>query len=88
MIMKIKSKKPEIVAPAGSLEKLKYAFEYGADAVYCGIPDFSLRARINHFDTDEILEGIRYAHNLGKKVYVTVNIFAHNENISKLLKMF
>lgn len=83
---KIKKKKPEIVAPAGSLEKLKYAFEYGADAVYCGIPDFSLRARINHFDTDDILEGIRYAHNLGKKVYVTVNIFAHNEHIGKLLK--
>ncbi|MCR4284405.1 MAG: U32 family peptidase [Parcubacteria group bacterium] len=83
--MKI-NKKPEIVAPAGSFEKLKYAFEYGADAVYCGIPDFSLRARINYFDTDEMLEGIRYAHNLGKKVYVTVNIFAHNEHIKKLPK--
>lgn len=83
--MKI-NKKPEIVAPAGSFEKLKYAFEYGADAVYCGIPDFSLRARINYFDTDEMLEGIRYAHTLGKKIYVTVNIFAHNEHIKKLPK--
>ena len=84
--MKTKRKKPEIVAPAGSLEKLKYAFEYGADACYCGIPDFSLRARINYFDTGEILEGIKYAHKLGKKVYITINIFAHNEHIKKLPK--
>lgn len=78
--------KPEIIAPAGSLEKLKYAFEYGADAVYCGIPDFSLRARINMFGTKEVLEGIRYAHKKGKKVYVTTNIFAHNEHVNKLPK--
>jgi len=84
--MKTKKKKPEIVAPAGSLEKLKYALEYGADAVYCGIPDFSLRSRINYFDTKEIIEGIRYAHDRGKKVYITVNIFAHNEHIKKLPK--
>lgn len=82
----MKNKKPEIIAPGGSLEKLKYAFEYGADAVYCGIPDFSLRARINMFGTKEVLEGIRYAHQRGKKVYVTTNIFAHNEHIKKLPK--
>jgi len=84
--MKTKKKKPEIVAPAGSMEKLKYALEYGADAVYCGIPEFSLRARINYFSTKEIIEGIKYAHGRGKKVYVTVNIFAHNEHIKKLPK--
>lgn len=78
--------KPEIIAPGGSLEKLKYAFEYGADAVYCGIPDFSLRARINMFGTKEVIEGIKYAHKKGKKVYVTTNIFAHNEHINKLPK--
>lgn len=84
-------KKPELIAPAGSLEKMKYAFEYGADAVYCGIPDFSLRARINFFGTKEVLEGIRYAHKIGKKVYITTNIFAHNKHINKLpafLKIF
>lgn len=87
----MKKKKPEIVAPAGSLEKLKYAFEYGADAVYCGIPDFSLRARINMFGPEEVIEGIRYAHKKGKKVYVTTNIFAHNQhinNLPKYLKIF
>lgn len=87
----MKNKKPELIAPAGSLEKMKYAFEYGADAVYCGIPDFSLRARINFFGTKEVLEGIRYAHKIGKKVYITTNIFAHNEHINKLpayLKIF
>ncbi len=83
--MKI-NRKPEIVAPAGSLEKLKYAFLYGADACYCGIPDFSLRARINYFDTKEIIEGIKYAHEKGRKVYITINIFAHNEHINKLPK--
>lgn len=70
---------------------MKYAFEYGADAVYCGIPDFSLRARINFFNAKEVLEGIRYAHKIGKKVYITTNIFAHNKHINKLptfLKIF
>lgn len=79
-------KMPELIAPAGSLEKLKYALEYGADAVYCGIPDFSLRARINFFGAKEVLEGIKYAHKKGKKVYVTINIFAHNQHINKLPK--
>lgn len=93
-----KNNKPELIAPAGSLEKMKYAFEYGADTVYCGIPDFSLRARINFFGAKEVLEGIRYAHKIGhayrqagKKVYITTNIFAHNKHINKLpayLKIF
>ena len=77
-------KKPELLAPAGNLEKLKTAFLYGADAVYLGIPDFSLRVRINDFDFPKIIEGIKYAHDLGKKVYVTINIFAHQEHLKKL----
>lgn len=77
-------KKPELLAPAGNLEKLKTAFLYGADAVYLGIPDFSLRVRINDFDFPKLIEGIKYAHDLGKKVYVTINIFAHQEHLKKL----
>jgi len=84
--VKVGKVRPELVAPAGSLEKLKYALEYGADAVYCGIPDFSLRVRINQFSKEDILEGIKYAHSKGKKVFVTTNIFAHNEHIDKLEK--
>lgn len=77
-------KKIELLAPAGNFEKMKTAFLYGADAVYLGIPDFSLRVRINDFDFPQVVEGIKYAHNLGKKVYVTINIFAHQEHIKKL----
>lgn len=77
-------KNPELLAPAGNLEKLKTAFLYGADAVYLGIPDFSLRVRIIDFDFSKIIEGIKYAHDLGKKVYVTINIFAHQGHLKKL----
>ncbi|KKR06660.1 MAG: Peptidase U32 [Parcubacteria group bacterium GW2011_GWC2_39_14] len=78
--------KPELLAPAGNLKKLQYALEFGADAVYCGIPDFSLRVRINQFDLKSLKVGIDYAHQLGKKVYVTTNIFAHNKHLEKLEK--
>lgn len=74
----------ELLAPAGSPEKMDYAFVYGADAVYMGIPDFSLRVRINKFDIDSVREAIENAHSKKKKVYVTVNIYAHNEHIKKL----
>jgi putative protease len=57
----------ELLAPAGSPEKLKYALHYGADAVYAGIPDFSLRSRINAFDFKELKKGSQLAHELGKK---------------------
>jgi putative protease len=77
--------KPELLAPAGNLEKLKTAFAHGADAVYCGLPDFSLRTRVNNFSIEDIAEGIKYAHQLGKKVYVTLNILAH-ENILNDIK--
>ncbi|MEI6528830.1 MAG: U32 family peptidase C-terminal domain-containing protein [Candidatus Falkowbacteria bacterium] len=74
----------ELLAPAGNELKMKTAFAYGADAVYLGIPDFSLRVRINDFDLKGIKAAVKYAHDKKKKVYVTVNIFAHNEHIKKL----
>ncbi|MFA5211500.1 MAG: U32 family peptidase C-terminal domain-containing protein [Patescibacteria group bacterium] len=79
-------KKIELLAPAGSLEKAKYAFAYGADAVYLGIPDFSLRVRINKFDLNDVKEIIDYAHKIKKKVYITVNIVAHNHHLEALPK--
>jgi putative protease len=83
---KNKTKKIELLAPAGSLSKLKYVIEFGADAVYVGIPDFSLRVRINNFTEGEIREAVSYAHTRGKKIYVTLNIYAHNQHLSKIEK--
>lgn len=77
-------KKLELLAPAGNLEKMRTAFAFGADAVYLGIPDFSLRVRINDFTISGIKQAVKYAHNIDKKVYATVNIFAHNKHIKKL----
>lgn len=77
-------KKLELLAPAGSPEKMKYAFAYGADAVYMGIPDFSLRVRINKFTLDDVRQAVEETHKLKKKIYVTVNIYAHNEHLEKL----
>ena len=77
-------KRPELLAPAGNLKKLKFALNYGADAVYCGVPDFSLRVRINQFNMRTLKQGIEYAHARKKKVYVTVNIFAHEKHLKKL----
>lgn len=75
----------ELLAPAGSLEKIKYAFMYGADAVYFGYKDYSLRANAKNLSREEIKEAVLYAHNLGKKVYVTVNIVFHNEDFKGLI---
>lgn len=75
----------ELLAPAGSLEKIKYAFMYGADAVYFGYKDYSLRANAKNLSREEIKEAVLYAHNLGKKVYVTVNIVFHNEDFIGLI---
>lgn len=75
---------PELLAPAGNLEKLKYAIYYGADAVYVGGKDFSLRAKADNFTLEELEEGINFAHERGKKVYVAINIFPHNEDIENL----
>lgn len=74
-------KRPEILSPAGSLSKLKYAISYGADAVYVGGEAFSLREAAENFSMDELKEGIEYAHARGKKVYITANIIPHNSDI-------
>jgi len=76
--------KPELLAPVGSLKKLKYAIAFGADAVYLGVPNFSLRARINKFTPAKIKQAIEYAHKHNVKVYLTLNIFAHNSHLKKL----
>ncbi len=75
------NKNCELLAPAGSLTKLKYAIEYGADAVYIGGEEFSLRVAAKNFTLDEIKEGIEYAHKRGKKVYITANIIPHNDDL-------
>lgn len=76
--------KPELLAPAGNLEKLKVAIMYGADAVYLGGENFSLRASAGNFSLEEMAQGIKFAHHHGKKVYVAVNIFAHNPDLGEL----
>lgn len=76
--------KVELLSPAGDLERLKIALLYGADAVYIGGPSFGLRANAINFTLDEIKEGCTFAHNLGKKVHVTVNIALHNKEIPYL----
>ncbi len=77
------TKNIELLAPAGSLTKLKYAIEYGADAVYIGGEEFSLRVASQNFTLPEIEEGISYAHQRGKKVYITANIIPHNEDLKE-----
>jgi len=76
--------KIELLAPAGDLERLKWALMYGADAVYIGGRDFSLRANATNFSIEEIKEACDYAHKLNKKVYVTVNIVFHNKDFKNL----
>ena len=82
-------KKPELLAPAGSFEKAKTAFLYGADAIYCGTGSLSLRSRAE-VDDDELEKTIIYAHSIGKKVYAAINIYAPDdtyEDIKKQAKM-
>lgn len=76
-------KKPELLAPGGSLEKLKTVIDYGADAVYVGGEMFSLRVAAENFTRDELKEGVEFAHERGKKVYLTANIIPHNEDIDE-----
>ncbi len=68
------------------MDKLKYAIEYGADAVYAGIPDISMRARVNNFSEKDLAEAVEYAHKRGKKFFVTVNIYAHNYHLPAIEK--
>lgn len=75
--------KPELLAPGGSLEKLKIAIDYGADAVYIGGEAFSLRVAAENFSLADIKEGLKYAHDRGKKVYLTANIIPHNKDIDE-----
>lgn len=77
----------ELLLPGGNLEKTKIAFQYGADAVYVGVPMLSLRARENQFNLKDLKEASEYAHGLGKKIYFTVNIFPHNIKIDLLEKV-
>ena len=81
-------KKLELLMPAGNLEKLKYAIAYGADAVYAGVPMFSLRARENQFTWETLAEGVEYCHSRGKKIYFTANIYAHNMKIKPFMANF
>lgn len=75
---------PELLAPAGDFIKLEIAFMYGADAIYCGGKNFSLRANAKNFSNEELKKAVDIAHKLGKKVYVTVNIVFHDENFNGL----
>lgn len=77
-------KKPELLAPAGNLEKLKIAVHYGADAVFIGGQEFGLRSNAGNFSIEEIHEGVEFARKYGARIYVTTNIFAHNENMTGL----
>ena len=79
---------PEILAPAPNLESLRLALHYGADAVYCGGEAYSLRAKADNFTFAELAEGIDFAHQRGKKVYVTANIYAHNRDIAEAESYF
>ena len=80
----MKQKKPELLAPAGNMEKLKMAFLYGADAVYLGGEAYGLRAQGGNFSREELAEAARFAHERGKKIYVTVNVYPHNEEFAAL----
>ncbi|MBR2933939.1 MAG: U32 family peptidase, partial [Clostridia bacterium] len=82
--------KIELLAPAGNLDKLNTAFYFGADAVYCGGKAFSLRSYADNFNQEDFIQGVKIAHKMGKKVYVTINIFARNhdfEHLADYLKM-
>lgn len=76
----------ELLAPAGNLSRLKIALAYGADAVYAGGDSFSLRVRAKNFTDEELAEGIRYTHSLGKKFYLALNVIPHNEDIDELIE--
>ena len=84
----MREKKPELLIPASSLEVLKVAVNYGADAVYIGGDMYGLRAKAKNFSPADMKEGIDYAHARGKKVYVTANITAHNNDLSGIREYF
>ncbi|MGL6169134.1 MAG: peptidase U32 family protein [Fusobacteriaceae bacterium] len=77
-------KRVELLAPAGNMEKLEMAFHYGADAVFLGGNMFNLRAGSHNFSNEQLIEAVKYGHNLGKKVYVALNVIPHNEEFKML----
>lgn len=80
------TQKSELLCPAGTFKNMQYAFAYGADAVYAGQARYSLRVRNNDFDEENLAKGIAYAHSLGKKFYVVVNIQAHNAKLKTFIE--
>ncbi len=78
--------KPELLSPAGTLKNMRYAFAYGADAIYAGQPRYSLRVRNNEFNHQTLAQAINEAHELGKKFYVVVNIAPHNAKLKTFLR--
>ena len=76
-------RRSELLVPAGSPAKLKTAILYGADAVYAGTPDMSLRTGAR-MSLDDLIEGVRFVHDRGKKIYLTLNLFTHNRDAQKL----
>ncbi|MBE2103634.1 U32 family peptidase, partial [Staphylococcus argenteus] len=77
---------PELLSPAGTLKNMRYAFAYGADAVYAGQPRYSLRVHNNEFNHKNLAQGNNEAHALGKKFYVVVNIDPHNAKLKTFLR--
>ena len=75
---------PELLAPAGDLERLRYAINYGADAVYCGLPEFGMRSAPANFTPEQLTESVIYAHARGRKVYLTMNTLPTNEEADRL----
>ena len=84
----MKNNKIELLAPAGNIEALKIAILYGADAVYMGGHHYGLRAKATNFTPEQMAEGINFAHEHGKKVYITANIIAHNEDFEGMAEYF
>lgn len=75
--MRVITKKPEVLAPGGTLEKLKTAIHYGADAVFIGGQEYGLRSRAGNFSHEEMVEAVRFAHKRNAKVYVAANMVTH-----------
>ncbi len=78
--------KPELLAPAGSMQHLRYAFAYGADAVYAGLPRYSLRVRNNEFTLERLAQGINIAHQSGRSFFVVSNIYPHNSKVKTFMR--
>ncbi len=77
-------KRPEILSPAGDLERLKFAVLYGADAVYVGATEFGMRSAPKNFTMEQLAEGVRFAHARGRRVYLTLNTVPTNEEIARM----